>query len=333
MQAFLLDRYAKDGSLRLGDMPQPVPGDDEVLVEIHAAGVNPLDSKLKSGELKLILPYRLPFIPGHDLAGVVVGVGPRVRQFSIGDEVYARAPDFHIGSFAEYIAIREDAVAPKPKGLSMEDAASLPLVALTAWQALVEKAKLKEGQKVFIQAGSGGVGAFAIQLAKQLGATVATTTSTANVDWVKRLGADVVIDYKQDDFENILRDYDVVLNSQDGKTLEKSLRILKPGGQLISISGPPDPDFANDIGASWFVKIIMRLLSFGTRKKARRLGASYAFLLMKTSGSQLRQITPLIEAGAIRPVVDKVFPFESTNEAMAHVEKGRAKGKVVIKIK
>lgn len=332
MKAFLIDRYAKSGSLRLGDAPQPVPRDDEVLVEIHAAGVNLLDSKLKSGEFKLILPYRLPLILGHDLAGVVAGVGPRVRQFKIGDEVYARAPDFHIGSFAEYIAIKEYALAPKPKNLSMEDAASLPLVALTAWQALVEKAKLKKGQKVFIQAGSGGVGTFAIQLAKHLGATVATTTSTANVDWVKHLGADLVIDYKKDDFENILRDYDVVLNSQDGKTLEKSLRILKPGGQLISISGPPDPHFANDIGASWLVKVIMRLLSFGTRRKAKRLGVSYAFLFMKANGSQLREITPLIDTGAIRPVMDKVFPFESTNEAMAYVEKGRTKGKVVIKI-
>jgi NADPH:quinone reductase-like Zn-dependent oxidoreductase len=333
MKAFLLDRYAKSGSLRLGDTPPPVPRDDEVLVEIHAAGVNLLDSKLKSGEFKLILPYRLPLTLGHDLAGVVVRVGPRVRQFKIGDEVYARAPDFHIGSFAESIAINEDALAPKPKSLSMEDAASLPLVALTAWQALVEKAGLKKGQKVFIQAGSGGVGTFAIQLAKHLGATVATTTSTANVDWVKHLGADVVIDYKKDDFENILRDYDVVLNSQDGKTLEKSLRILKPGGQLISISGPPDPDFANDIGASGFVKLIMRLLSSGARSKAKRLGVNYSFLFMKASGSQLREITPLIDTGAIRPVVDKVFPFESTSEALAYVEKGRAKGKVVIKLR
>lgn len=333
MKAFLLDRYAKNASLRLGDIPEPVPGDDEVLVQIHAAGVNLLDSKIKSGEFKLILPYRMPLVLGHDLAGVVVRVGSRVRQFKLGDEVYARAPDFHIGSFAESIAIKEDALAHKPKILSMEEAASIPLVGLTAWQALVEKAKLKKGQKVFIQAGSGGVGTFAIQLAKHLGATVATTTSTANIDWVKHLGADVVIDYKKDDFENILRDYDVVLNSQDGKTLEKSLRILKPGGQLISISGPPDPAFAKDIGAPGFVKLILRLLSSGTRRKAKRLGVGYSFLFMNASGSQLREITSLIDSGAIHPVVDRIFPFESTNEAIAYVEKGRAKGKVVIKIK
>jgi len=204
---------------------------------------------------------------------------------------------------------------------------------LTAWQALIERAKLKKGQKVFIQAGSGGVGTIAIQLANHLGATVATTTSAANIDWVKRLGADVVIDYKNDDFESILHGYDVVLNSQDGKTTEKSLRILKPGGQLISISGPPDPAFAKDIGAPGFVKLILRLLSSSVRRKAKRLGVGYSFLFMKASGSQLRQIAPLIETGAIRPVVDKIFPFESANEAIAYMEKGRAKGKVVVKLR
>lgn len=333
MKAFLLGRYEKNASLRLSDVPEPTLGDDEVFVHIHAAGVNLLDSKIKSGEFKLILPYRMPLVLGHDFAGVVVRVGPRVRQFKPGDEVYARAPDFHVGSFAQSIAIKESCLAHKPKNLRMEEAASIPLVGLTAWQALVERAKLKKGQKVFIQAGSGGVGTFAIQLAKHLGATVATTTSAANIEWVRRLGADVVIDYKKDDFESILHDYDAVLNSQDRTTLEKSLRILKPGGQLISISGPPDPDFARDIGAPGFVKLAMRLLSSSIRRKAKRLGVGYSFLFMKASGSQLREITPLIESGAIRPVMDKVFAFESTNEAIAYVEKGRAKGKVVIKIK
>lgn len=333
MKAFILDRYGKTVGLRMGEMPEPELREDDVLVEVHAASVNVLDSKIRNGEFKLILPYRFPQVMGHDLAGVVVRVGPRVRQFKVGDEVYARAPDFSIGSFAESIAIKESALAHKPKNLSMEEAASVPLVGLTAWQALVEKAKLKPGQKVFIQAGSGGVGTFAIQLAKHLGATVATTTSTANVEWVKRLGADIVIDYKKDDFETILRDYDVVLNSQDGKALEKSLRILRPGGQLISISGPPDPEFAKDIGAPGFVKLILRVLSSGARRRAKRLGVGYVFLFMKASGNQLGQITPLIESGAIRPVMDKVFPFELTNEAIAHVETGRAKGKVIIKIK
>lgn len=215
----------------------------------------------------------------------------------------------------------------------MEEAASIPLVGLTVWQALIEKANLKKGQKVFIQAGSGGVGTFAIQLAKYLGATIATTTSATNIDLVKSLGADIVIDYKKDDFENILTDYDVVLNSQEAKTLEKSLRVLKPGGKLISISGPPDSDFAVEIGASWFVKLILKLLSAGVRKKAKRLGVNFSFLFMRANGNQLTEITSLINAGVIKPVMDKIFPFEKTNEAMAYVEAGRAKGKVVVKVK
>ena len=291
-----------------------------------------LDAKIKSGEFKLVLPYRLPLILGHDVAGVVVRVGPRVRQFKPGDEVYARPDDFRIGAFAEFIAIKETSLAIKPKALTMEEAASIPLVGLTAWQALIQKANLQPGQKVFIQAGSGGVGTFAIQLAKHLGAFVATTTSTANVDWVKRLGADIVIDYKKDDFENILHDYDVVLNSQDSATLAKSLSVLKPGGKLISISGPPDPAFGEEIGASWLMKTVMRLLSFGIRRKAKRRKVSFSFLFMRANGGQLREISALIDSGAIRPVVDQVFPFESTREAMDYVETGRAKGKVIIKM-
>ncbi|MCP1374401.1 NADP-dependent oxidoreductase [Dyella lutea] len=333
MKAFVVDRYQKQAALRLADVPTPELRDDEVLVEVHAAGVNLLDAKIRSGEFKLILPYRLPLILGHDVAGVVVRVGRRVRQFKPGDEVYARVDDFRIGTFAEFVPVKEASLALKPKGLTMEEAASIPLVGLTAWQAMVERAGLKKGQKVFIQAGSGGVGSFAIQLAKHLGATVATTTGTSNVELVRSLGADVVVDYKSQDFETVLRDYDVVLNSQDGKTLDKSLRVLKRGGKLISISGPPDPEFGREIGARGPVRLVMRLLSSGVRRRSRRLGVGYSFLFMKASGSQLREITRLIDAGAIRPVMDRVFPFASTNEALAYVEAGRAKGKVVIKLK
>jgi len=270
---------------------------------------------------------------GHDVAGVVVKVGARVREFKLGDEVYARPDDFRIGTFAEFVAVKEASLALKPKGLTMEEAASIPLVGLTAWQALVEKANLKKGQKVFIQAGSGGVGTFAIQLAKHLGATVATTTSTGNVELVKSLGADVVIDYKTQDFEDVLRDYDVVLNSQDGKTLEKSLRALKGGGKLVSISGPPDPAFGEALKAPWYVRWVMRALSFRIRREASRRNVRFSFLFMKASGTQLSEITRLIDSGAIRPVVDRVFPFESTPEAMAYVESGRARGKVVVKVR
>jgi alcohol dehydrogenase len=330
MKAYILDRYGCADRVRAGDVPDPELREDEVLVQIHAAGVNLLDSKLRNGEFKLILRYRLPLILGHDVAGVVIRVGSRVRRFKPGAEVYARPADGRIGAFAEFIAIKEEDVALKPRALTMEEAASIPLVGLTAWQALIERANLKEGQKVLIHAGSGGVGTFAIQLAKHVGATVATTTSTANVDLVRSLGADVVIDYKKDDFADVLRDYDVVVNSLDKVTLEKSLRVLKPGGQLISISGPPDGAFARSIGASLVLRTIMGVLSYGIRAKAKRHRAQYSFLFMRANGDQLTKITSLIDGGTIRPVVDRVFPFASTKEAMAYVETGRAKGKVVV---
>ena len=332
MKAFVVDKYKKKGALRLANVPEPEVQDNDVLVRIHATAVNLLDSKVRDGEFKLFLPYRPPFVLGHDVAGTVVRTGPKVRGFKVGDEVYARPRDHRVGTFAEFIAMNESDVALKPKNLSMVEAASIPLVGLTAWQALIETAKLKRGQNVFIQAGSGGVGTFAIQLAKHLGATVATTTSATNIELVKSLGADVVIDYKKDDFEKILSGYDVVLNSQDAKTLEKSLGVLKPGGQFISISGPPDPAFARELGLNLFLKLVMRLLSRRIRKKARRRGIRYSFLFMRAEGQQLSEITSLVESGVIRPVVDKVFPFEKTGEALAYVETGRAKGKVVITV-
>lgn len=333
MRAFIINRYGKKEKLHLSKVPQPVVKENDVLVEVHSAGVNLLDSKIKDGEFKLLLPYKPPFTLGHDVAGVIKSIGSKVNRFKVGDEVYARPADHRIGTFAEYIAIHEKDVARKPQSLSMDEAASIPLVALTAWQALVERANLKKGQKVFIQAGSGGVGTIAIQLAKHLGATVATTTGASNVEWVKALGADVVIDYKKEDFETILRDYDVVLNSQDAPTLEKSLHVLKPGGKLISISGPPDPGFAKEFGLGWQLKLIMYLLSYKVRKKAKNQHVGYSFLFMRAEGSQLSEITSLIDSGIIHPVVDKVFPFEQTNEALSYVESGRAKGKVVIKVK
>jgi NADPH:quinone reductase-like Zn-dependent oxidoreductase len=333
MKAFILDRYGSADHVRAGDVPDPELREDDVLVQIHAAGVNLLDSKIRNGEFKLFLRYRLPLILGHDVAGVVVRVGSRVRRFKPGDEVYARPADGRIGAFAEFIAIAEEDVAIKPKALSMAEAASIPLVGLTAWQALVERANLRKGQKVLIHAGSGGVGTFAIQLAKHLGATVATTTSTANVDLVRSLGADIVIDYKKEDFAHVIRDYDVALNSLDRVTLEKSLQVLKPGGQLISISGPPDAAFARSIGASWVLRVIMGFLSYGIRAKAKRRQVHYSFLFMRASGGQLSEITSLIDDGIIRPVVDRVFPFTSTKEAMAYVEAGRAKGKIVVSLK
>lgn len=332
MKAYIVDAFKKNAPLRLGEVPEPEVGHNDVLVKVHAVSLNVLDSKLRDGEFRPILPYKPPFIAGHDVAGTIVRAGAGVRKFKVGDEVYSRPRDGRTGTFAQYIAIDEADVALKPRNLSFEEAASIPLVGLTAWQALVERANLRPGQKVFIQAGSGGVGTVAIQLARHLGATVATTTSAANADMVRDLGAEVIVDYRKDDFEKVLSDYDAVLNSQDTGTLEKSLRILRKGGIAVSISGPPDPEFAKQQGLNPVVGLLIRLLSRGIRTKARKAGIRYTFLLMAGSGAQLAKITDLIEAGVIRPVIDRVFRFEALNEAMSYIQAGRAKGKVVVSV-
>lgn len=332
MKAYFIDRYGKQNG-RMDDVPEPLPGSHDVLIEVHAASVNVLDSKIRSGEFKLILPYSFPLVLGNDCAGVVIEVGAAVKGFKPGDAVYARVPEQRIGTFAQRVAVNENAVALKPANVSMEQAAGIPLVALTAWQALVDIARLQKGQKVLIHAGSGGVGTIAIQLAKHLGAVVATTTSTTNVEWVKALGADVVIDYKNQHFERELRDYDVVLNSLGTDVLENSLKILKPGGQLISISGPPTAEFAKAQGLAWPLRQVMRLLSLSIRRKARKRDVRYSFLFMRANGAQLQEITTLIEAGEIKPVLDRTFAFESAGEALTYVEQGRAKGKVIVQIK
>ena len=329
MKAFFIERYGKQHGA-IGEVPEPAVGAHDVLIQVHAASVNPLDSKIRSGAFKPILPYALPLVLGNDLAGIVLRVGAAVTRFKAGDEVYARPPESRIGSFAERIAVHQDALALKPTHLDMTQAASIPLSALTAWQVLVTSAQLKPGQKVLIHAGAGGVGTLAIQLAKHLGAFVATTTSSANVEWLKALGADRVIDYTREDFASELRDYDVVLNSLGADVLERSIKVLKPGGQLISISGPPTAEFAREQGLSWGLRQVMRLLSSGIRRKARKQGVIYRFLFMRADGAQLQAITALIESGAIKPIIDKTFAFERTADALSYVEQGRAKGKVVV---
>lgn len=333
MKAFVVKKYGKNEKLELSEIAQPVIRENEVLVQIQATAINLLDTLIKNGDFKVFLPYKTPFVNGHDMAGVITKVGKSVSKFKVGDEVYARPSDFHVGTFAEYIAVNENDLAFKPKNISMEQAASIPLVGLTSWQALIEIANLKKGQKVFIQAGSGGVGTFAIQLAKHLGAYVATTTSAANFELVKNLGADLIIDYKKEDFSESLKDYDVVLHSnKDVKVLEKSLRILKPGGTVVSLTGPPTHVFAKKRGLGLHLQFIMRVLSLSVRRKAKKLNVNFEFLFMRGDGKQLREISALIESGKIQPVIDKVFPFEQLNDAMAYVESGRAKGKVVVKV-
>lgn len=330
MKAAYITRYGNINDVQIDEQPKPSLTENAVLVKVHAASINPLDLRVLEGEFKAILPVRFPFILGNDFAGTVVEVGSKVSQFKVGDEVYAKT-DLN-GAFAEYTVVQQSSLALKPQNISMEQAAALPLVALTSWQALVEIAKIKAGQKVLIHAGSGGVGSIAIQLAKHLGATVATTTSEKNIPWVKALGADTIIDYKTMDFEQELKDYDVVLDTQGGKTLEKSLNVLKRGGRLISISGPPDKNFAEAIKANWFLKCVIPLLSWSIRHKAKKRDISYSFLFMQPNGQQLSEISKLVESGKINPVVDKTYTFSEIKDAFHYVNTERAKGKVILKI-
>jgi NADPH:quinone reductase-like Zn-dependent oxidoreductase len=328
MKAFTVQRYG-DVAVQASDVPEPRMGEDDVLVQIHAASVNPLDLKTRDGDFKAILPYRVPFVLGNDLAGVVVAVGARVSRFTVGDEVYARPDKNRIGTFAERIAVAEADLALKPGSISMAEAGSLPLVALTAWQALVERGNVQPGQKVLIHAGAGGVGSIAIRLAKHLGATVAATASGSNVDFVRELGADTVIDYRTHDFEQILSGYDLVLDSLGGENLEKSLRVLRPGGQAIGIAGPPDPAFARDAGLNPVLRLAIAGLSGKIRRQAKKLGVRYEFLFVRASGDQLRQITTLVDQGVLRPVVGKVFGFGQTPQALQSLAKGGIRGKAV----
>ena len=330
MKAAYINRYGNINDVQLDEQSKPVLTENDVLIKVHAASINPLDLRVLEGEFKAILPVQFPFILGNDFAGTVVQIGSSVTQFKIGDEVYAKTDTN--GGFAEYTVVQQSSLALKPQNISMELAASLPLVSLTAWQALVEIAKVRAGQKVLIHAGSGGVGSIAIQLAKHLGASVATTTSGKNAQWVKALGADIIIDYKTTDFEQVLKDYDVVLDTQGGKILEKSLNVLKRGGRVISISGPPDRDFAEAIHANWLLKCIIPLLSWSIRRKAKKRDITYSFLFMQPNGQQLSEISKLVESGKINPVVDKTYGFNEIKDAFQYINTGRAKGKVVLKI-
>ena len=328
MQAFIVERYGLQG-LRAAEVPVPSVGPHDVLVRVQAASVNPLDKMVRNGDFKLLLKYRPPFVLGHDVAGVVTRVGAQVQAFRVGDEVHARPRDLRIGSFAEYIAIDEADVAPKPMGLTPAQAAAVPLVALAAWQALVELAQVRPGQKVLVHAGAGGLGSTVIQLARHLGCEVITTANGKDAARLRELGASQVIDYTRADFTQEVSGCDLVLDAVGGDNLLKSLGVLRPGGLAISVVGPPDAAFARQLGQPLLAPL-MALMSFKVRRRARQLGVRYRFFFMRADGPQLRALGPLYEAGSLRPVIDRSFPFAQVPQAIAYVEAGRAKGKVVI---
>ncbi len=329
MKALLLTKYGKHG-LALKDVPEPSVRARDLLVEIQGASINPIDFKIQDGQVRVLLPLTPPLILGNDFAGRVIGVGENVTRFKVGDAVFGRPRKDRIGTLAERIAVDEADCARMPENVSFVEAASFPLVGLTAWQAFFERMKIEEGKSVFIHAGSGGVGSCAIQVAKAHGLYVATTTSTSNVEWVKKLGADVVIDYTKQRFEEQLKDFDAVLDTLGGDHLNRSFQILKPGGIVVSVSAIPTAETARELGRPWWVQALLKLASHGIRKKAVAHRVKYDFLFMHPSGEQLEQICQLVEAKKLSPVIDRTFPLDEAVEALAYVRTGRAKGKVVV---
>jgi NADPH:quinone reductase-like Zn-dependent oxidoreductase len=333
MKALTFKRYGKSPEIGFADVPRPAPKADELLVEIHAASVNPIDNLIPTGVFKAVVKFRLPATLGSDLAGVVIEVGSRVTRFKPGDAVFANIFDQGTGSIAEFAVVPESATALKPANLDFVQAASIPMVGLTSWQALKERIGLRAGQKVFIAAGSGGIGTFAIQLAKWLGATVGTTTSTGNVDLVRSLGADEVVDYKKQAFETVLRDYDAALGTVRGDSIKKSIGILKARGQLVSLVGPLDVAFARARHTNLVLTAVFALMSFSIKRLAKKRDVDYSFLFARADGDQLAQIGRLLETQRIRPVIDRVFPFEQAKEALDYLALGHAKGKVVVQMR
>ncbi|GIO54504.1 NADP-dependent oxidoreductase [Paenibacillus cineris] len=333
MKAMTINKYGKNVPLVMTEQPMPNIGEHDVLVEIHAASLNPIDYKIKEGKMKLLLNYKFPLILGNDFSGVVVKVGSRVNTFKPGDEVFGRPRKNRIGTLAEFIAVHEEDICLKPENLTFEEAASIPLIGLTTYQAFVDILNLQKGQKILIHAGSGGVGTFAIQLAKLMGAFVATTASEKGYDLVKSLGADLIINYKKENFEEILTGYDAVFDTLGGEALDKSFRILKPGGQIVSISGMPNARFGREAKLGWVKTTILSIASRKIKAQEKKSQSAYHFLFMKPSGEQLKVIKGYIEGGLIKPIIDKVYLLKDAAQAFHYLESGRAKGKVVISLK
>jgi alcohol dehydrogenase len=331
MRAFVLCGYGGPEHTALADVPQPSPGAGEILVRVRAAGLNPVDFKTRAGKLKVVQKYRLPIVMGNELAGIVEAVGSSVTRFAVGERVFARVNKTHMGAFAQFAIVDENHAAPMPASLNFTSAAAVPLAALTAWQALRDELHVGNGTRIFIPGGAGGVGTFAIQLAKHFGAHVATTASPRGEALVKRLGADVVIDYTCERFEEHLADYDCALDLLGGDTLARLFAVLKPGGKVVSVAGLPEPQTARkDLGRGFGLAALFWLASLSTRMRAARHAVTYRYLFMHPSRSDLVQLASLIDEGKLEVVVDRVFPFEEAQQAMAYLESGRAKGKVVL---
>jgi alcohol dehydrogenase len=333
MRAFVLTGYgAISDNVRLAEIPGPVAGPGEVLIEVHAASLNPIDFKLVHGALKRISNYKLPRPFGFDAGGIVISAGAGATRFKPGDAVYVRASRDTIGTFAEQIALPEKFVALKAATITHAQAASLPLVGLTTLQCF-GRAGARAGQRILIHAGSGGVGTFAVQYADHLGLDVTSTTSAKNADFVRSLGADRVIAYDRANYLEQGGDYDIVYDTLGGAFTVDAFKLVKRGGVVISLSGPPDRDFARREAAGWLVRVAVWLMGRKVYAAAAKAGAAYCWSFTEASGDQLREIAALVDKGAIKPVIDREFAFEQLPAALTYLEAGRARGKVVLKLR
>jgi alcohol dehydrogenase len=333
MRAYVMTGYGKVSDMvRLVDRPEPVAGPDDIVCEIAAAALNPIDLRIIEGDLKRVSHYAMPHTIGFDASGTVKTVGSNVKSFRSGDEVYVRASRETIGTFAERIALPQAFFAHKPATLSHQEAASLPLVALTTVQGLIDRAHAKAGQRILIHAGSGGVGSFAIQFAKAKGLHVTTTTSSRNADFVRGLGADIIIAYDKQNYLDEPAGYDIVFDTLGEQFTLDAFKVARRGGVVVSIAGPPDRQFADQVGANVFVRLVMRFLSRRVFAASREAGVGYFRFLTESNGVQLADVARLVDTGRIKPVVDEILPFEQLSDAFRHLESKRARGKIVLSV-
>jgi NADPH:quinone reductase-like Zn-dependent oxidoreductase len=332
MRGYLLTRYGNADAMELREVPEPSPGAGEVLIRVRAAGLNPIDYKVRAGQLRLLTRLELPLVAGSELAGVVEGLGAGSTRFAVGDRVYARVDKTKFGAFAPYAVVDESFVAKMPESLDFAEAAGLPLAGLTALQALRDELAVSPGDRLFISGGAGGVGTLAIQLATWMGAKVATTASPRGEELVRSLGAETVIDYRTQKFKDILSDYDGAFDLTGGPDLADSFTILKPGAKTVSVAGLPSPITAKQYNARPLATTLLRIASAKTLLQARRRGVSYRHMFMRPSGEDLELLAGLVDSGRLKAVMDRVFPFEQIADAFAYLEQGRAKGKVVVRL-
>ncbi|MDO4903181.1 MAG: NADP-dependent oxidoreductase [Limosilactobacillus sp.] len=333
MKAALHTKYNKtDIALEIREIATPELAPNQVRVRVKTAGVNPLDNMITRGQVKMIVPYKMPQVAGNELVGVIEAVGADVKGFQIGDRVFARLPLDQIGAFAEEVAVDQDALAKVPEYLSDVEAAAIPLTALTVMQAL-ELMDVKPGKTIFISGGTGGLGGMAIPIAKAKGLTVITNGNGSGEERVKALGADQFIDYKKEDYANVVSDVDYVIDTLGRQETEKQMKILKKGGKIVSLIAMPNGDFARRMNLPKWKQIILSLAGRKFDKMAEKNGVKYYFIFVKSNGAQLQEAANILDEIKLKPSIDQVFAFENVNDALEKISRGGSRGKTVLEFK